>query len=47
MWIHEGFTAYSENLFLDYHYGKEASAAYVIGTRIRIKNDHPIIGGST
>ena len=24
MWIHEGFTAYSENLFLDYYYGKEA-----------------------
>jgi hypothetical protein len=23
MWIHESFT-YSENLFLDYHYGKEA-----------------------
>ena len=44
MWIHEGFTAYSENLFLDYHYGKEASAAYVIGTRKRIKNDRPIIG---
>ena len=44
MWIHEGLTAYSENLFLDYHYGKEASAAYVIGTRKRIKNDRPIIG---
>lgn len=44
LWIHEGFTAYSENLFLDYHYGKEASAAYVIGTRKRIKNDLPIIG---
>jgi len=44
MWIHEGFTAYSENLYLDYHFGKEASAAYVIGTRARIKNDRPIIG---
>jgi len=44
MWIHEGFTAYSENLFLDYYYGKEASAEYVIGTRIYIKNDVPIIG---
>ncbi len=44
MWIHEGFTAYSENLFLDYHYGKEASSAYVIGTRKRINNDKPIIG---
>ena len=44
MWIHEGFTAYSENLFLDYYYGKEASSEYVIGTRKRIRNDRPIIG---
>jgi len=44
MWIHEGFTAYSENLFLDYHYGTAASNAYVIGTRKRIANDKPIIG---
>ena len=44
MWIHEGFTAYSENLYLDYYYGKEASAEYVIGTRKKIQNDRPIIG---
>jgi aminopeptidase N len=44
MWIHEGFTAYSENLFLDYYYGKEASADYVIGTRPNIRNDKPLIG---
>ncbi|MFK7982500.1 MAG: M1 family metallopeptidase [Saprospiraceae bacterium] len=44
MWVHEGFTAYSENLFLDYHYNKEASADYVIGTRANISNDRPIIG---
>ena len=44
MWIHEGFTAYSENLFLDYHYGNEAASAYVIGTRKNIRNDKPIIG---
>lgn len=44
MWVHEGFTAYSENLFLDYHYGKEASAEYVIGTRKNIRNDRSIIG---
>ncbi|UZO79986.1 M1 family metallopeptidase [Aquimarina sp. ERC-38] len=44
MWVHEGFTAYSENLFLDYYYGKEASAAYVIGTRKKILNDKPMIG---
>lgn len=44
MWVHEGFTAYSENLFLDYFYGTDASNAYVIGTRKRITNDKPIIG---
>ena len=44
MWIHEGFTAYSENLFLDYFHGKEASSAYVIGTKKRILNDRPLIG---
>ncbi|WP_281987477.1 M1 family metallopeptidase [Aquimarina aggregata] len=44
MWVHEGFTAYSESLFLDYHYGKKASSEYVIGTRKRIQNDRPIIG---
>lgn len=44
MWIHESFTAYSENLFLDYHYGKTASSEYVIGTRQSIQNDRPIIG---
>lgn len=44
MWIHEGFTAYSESLFLDYHYGKKAASEYVIGTRKKIQNDSPIIG---
>lgn len=44
MWIHEGFTAYSENLFLDFHHGKEASSEYVRGTRSAIRNDRPIIG---
>lgn len=44
MWIHEGFTAYSENLYLDYHFGKQASSEYVIGTRTSIRNDHPVIG---
>ncbi|MBL4904993.1 MAG: M1 family metallopeptidase, partial [Flavobacteriaceae bacterium] len=44
MWIHEGFTAYSENLFLDYYYGKKASAEYVIGTRRKIGNKKPLIG---
>lgn len=44
MWIHESFTNYSENLFTEYYHGKEAGAAYVIGTRMGIGNREPIIG---
>jgi aminopeptidase N len=44
MWIHESFTAYSENLYLDYHFGKKAAAEYVIGTRKNIQNDRPVVG---
>ncbi|MFC5284132.1 M1 family metallopeptidase [Pedobacter alpinus] len=44
MWIHEGFTCYSENLFTEYHYGKNAGAEYVRGLRKNISNDQPIIG---
>ncbi len=44
MWVHEGFTAYSENLFLDYYHGNKASSEYVLGTRKNIQNDRPIIG---
>jgi len=44
MWIHEGFTNYSETLFTDYHFGREAGNEYCIGTRKLIQNDKPIIG---
>ena len=44
MWIHESFTNYSENLYTEYYFGKEAGADYVIGTRALIANDIPIIG---
>lgn len=44
MWVHEGFTNYSENLFTEYYFGKEAGAAYVIGTRRGIRNDRPVVG---
>ncbi len=44
MWVHESFTTYSENLFLDYHYGNEAASDYVIGTRDGISNSSPMIG---
>lgn len=44
MWIHESFTNYSESLYLEYHFGKEVANAYVLGTRMNIQNDRPIIG---
>ena len=44
MWIHESFTNYSESLFVEYFWGKDAGAAYVRGTRLNISNESPIIG---
>lgn len=44
MWIHEAFTAYSETLFTETYYGKDAASEYVRGTRKAIQNDIPIIG---
>lgn len=44
MWVHEGFTDYSEALFTEYYYGKAAGNAYVQGIRKNIENDRTIIG---
>lgn len=44
MWVHEGFTSYSESLFTEYHYGKDAGASYTRGIRANIGNDSKIIG---
>jgi len=44
MWIHDGFTNYSETLFVEYYWGKKEGADYVIGSRSNIRNDKPIIG---
>jgi aminopeptidase N len=44
MWIHESFTCYSENLFVEYYYGKIAGAEYVRGQRKGIKNKLQMIG---
>ncbi len=44
MWVHEGFTNYSEVLFTEYYYGKEAGNDYCYGLRKSISNDEPIIG---
>jgi len=44
MYIHESFTDYSETLFVEYMFGKEAGNQYNFGLRRNIKNDKPIIG---
>lgn len=43
MWIHESFTSYSEALFLEYFYGKDAAAEYTINTSYGIGNIKPMI----
>jgi aminopeptidase N len=43
MYIHEGFTNYSETLFIDHIFGKEAADAYNAGIRRGIRNDRPVI----
>ncbi|MCJ8209371.1 M1 family metallopeptidase [Mucilaginibacter sp. RS28] len=42
-WIHEGFTTYSESLFTESRWGKQAGQEYVHGQRRIIRNDAPII----
>ncbi|MBY0478264.1 MAG: M1 family metallopeptidase [Chitinophagaceae bacterium] len=44
MWVHEGFTNYSETLYIDYLFGTAAGDAYVQGVRRNIQNDIPIVG---
>ena len=44
MWVHEGFTNYSEALYTEYYYGKNAGNEYVKGLRKNIQNNTPIIG---
>lgn len=44
MWVHEGFTTYSEVLFTESTQGKKAGEDYVIGQRKDIGNKKPVIG---
>jgi aminopeptidase N len=44
MWIHESFTNYSESLFIESIWGKQAGQEYVHGTRNGINNNGPIVG---
>lgn len=44
MWVHEGFTSYSETLFTEKYMDKASGENYVQGIRGNIENDIPIIG---
>ncbi|MBB4599692.1 aminopeptidase N [Hymenobacter luteus] len=44
MWIHESFTTYSEALFVESQFGKDAARQYIHGQRRNIRNEGPIIG---
>lgn len=43
MWVHESFANYAEGIYTECQLGKTAGAAYVIGTRVGIRNDRPVI----
>ena len=44
MWIHEGFTVYTEVAYVECLYGKQAANEYAIGMRGNIVNDQPVVG---
>ena len=44
MWIHEGFGAYAEALYVEDHFGRDESLAYINGKKQNVHNTEPIIG---
>lgn len=44
MWIHEGFTCYTESVFIECQYGYEKAQTYINGLKRNVKNDKPIMG---
>ncbi len=47
MWIHEGFTTYSETIFAECQFGKEKAYQYQRGLWNNIQNDAPMEGTPT
>ena len=43
-WVQEGITCYSETLFTECQYGKDAANQYTQGSRRGIRNTSPVIG---
>lgn len=44
MWIHEGFTTYSEALFVEYYFGRLRAIQYLKEQKEKIENKLPLIG---
>lgn len=44
MWIHEGFTTYSESVFVECQYGYDDAMKYLNGQRRNVSNNKPVIG---
>jgi aminopeptidase N len=44
MWIHEGFTMYSEVVFVECLYGYDKATEYMNGMKRNVANDKPVIG---
>lgn len=42
-WIHEGFAGYTEILYLERLFGKDAALAYLVAKRNNIENKRPVI----
>jgi len=44
MWIHEGFTTYTECVFVECQFGYEKAMKYITGSQMNVSNDKPVIG---
>lgn len=44
MWIHEGFGAYSEAVYIEGLYGYESGQRYLVGKKQDVRGDRPILG---
>ncbi len=43
MWIHEGFTSYMEDVYVEAMYGRTDAVKYINGLKPKVKNDIPIL----
>lgn len=44
MWVHEGFTTYSEAVYIECRWGYDDAQKYLNGIKRNVRNDSPVIG---